>query len=241
MTASDTTPDTEAPVLLDLGADLSPALRALEVAYRMIQRRFPGTPDATIVVKRDAHAWGHTTVAKTWASARKDAGDGTHFEIMISGQNLRRGAVYVAATLLHEAAHAHNLAAGVLDVDSNGRHNLKFKARAEIHGLTVENTNWAGWTTTSLGEESQVKFARLIAKIRTGLDRSAAAADKPALVSIPVVGPAGVTVITPPKRGPRNNYVAICGCGFKIRASRGVLEACKPLCQTCSQPFEIAA
>ena len=122
--------DDAAPVVVELGADLSPALKAIESAYAQIAKRYPGTPAATIVLKRDRHAWGSTSVAKTWAGSTH-SGDATHFEIMISGENLRRGAVHVAATLLHEAAHARNLQAGILDTDTNGRHNVKFKARAE--------------------------------------------------------------------------------------------------------------
>lgn len=242
----DTTPPaTGAPVVVDLGADLSPIVKALEAAFKMIQRKFPGTPDATIVVKRDAHAWGHTTVAKTWAPAKVE-GEATHFEIMISGENLRRGPVFVAATLLHEAAHARNLAAGIMDCDSNGRHNLKFKAAAEEHGLTVTNTGWGGWTGTVLGDEGQVTHKRLIARIASGLDKSAAAA-KP--INVPVAGPTititgtptGGVAVGPRKRGNRNLLLATCGCGHKIRVSRGVLDAAVPTCQTCNEAFATAA
>src|SRR6478609_7601047 len=141
--------NTETAPILELGADLSPAVRAIEVAYRQIQKRYPGTPDATIVVKRDQHVWGHTTVAKTWAPSKLEADkDASHFEIMISGENLRRGAQFVAATLLHESSHAANLAAGTLDTDSNGRHNKAFKAEAENRGLVVTQVGWHGWTGT---------------------------------------------------------------------------------------------
>ena len=67
-TAQDTTPGTSKPVR-DLGADLSPAVKALETAYRQIQRRYPDAPNVTIVVKRDQRAWGHTTVHEAWGKA----------------------------------------------------------------------------------------------------------------------------------------------------------------------------
>ena len=251
ITSTDT--DETAPIVLDLGADLSPALKAIESAYGMIQRRFKDTPDATIVIKRDQFAWGHTTVGKAWAGSAH-SGDATHFEIMISGENLRRGAVHVAATLLHEAAHARNLQAGILDTDSNGRHNGKFKARAESHGLTVENVGWHGWTGTTLGDEGQAKWKQLIATIERGLAKAAAPAPlnldhlgikakapaaEPGVeggTEAPVRGP-----VAPPKRGNRNLLVATCGCGLKIRVSRGVLDACSPTCQTCGEAFATAA
>ena len=42
--------DDAAPVVVELGADLSPALKAIESAYAQIAKRYPGTPMATIVV-----------------------------------------------------------------------------------------------------------------------------------------------------------------------------------------------
>ena len=103
-------PKTVPAAVLDLGADLSPAVKALEDAYRIIRRTYPDAPEVTIVVKRDARAWGHTTVDPQWSTRESEAA--THYEVMISGENLRRGPEAVAATLLHEAAHAMNLARG---------------------------------------------------------------------------------------------------------------------------------
>jgi hypothetical protein len=152
--AAETMQDTTAAPVLELAADLSPAVTALERAWRMIQAQFPGTPAATLVVKRDQFAWGHTTVAKTWAASTVDATDeASHFEVMISGENLRRGARFVAATLLHESAHAANLAAGKLDTDSNGRHSRVFADEAEARGLVVTQAGWRGWTGTELPED----------------------------------------------------------------------------------------
>ena len=178
-------PDTIAPIfVMDLGADLSPALQALEDAYRMIQAALPDTPDATLVVKRDARAWGHITVAKTWAAPGEEAAD--RYEIMVSGENLRRGAEAVAGTLIHEAAHARNLAADVRDTDVNGRHNKRFKARAEEMGLTVEAHRTLGWTLTELSAEGRKSWRRLVRRIERGLKRSASAPDP--LAGIPCPG-----------------------------------------------------
>ena len=153
-------PTTPSDELVELGTDLSPAVKALEAAYRLVRRQFPDAPPVTIVVKRDLVAWGHTTVAKVWAPAAKADATGSSFELMVSGENLRRGARDVAGTLLHEAAHARNLAAGVIDTDTNGRHNLRFAERAREHGLTVEQLGWHGWTKTELPESALVRPAR---------------------------------------------------------------------------------
>ena len=174
MTSKQATQPTDAKPVMDLGADLSPAVKAIETAYRMIQKRFSDAPSVTIVIKRDERAWGHTTVAKVWAPAKADTAD--RFEIMISGENLRRGADFVAATLLHEAAHARNLAKGILDTDSNGRHNKTFAATAMEHGLDCQCDRWKGWTLTSLTDEGRVSWKQLIATIERGLAKSAASA-----------------------------------------------------------------
>lgn len=251
------TESTDAPVVLELGADLSPALRAIETAYGMIQRRYKDTPNATIVIKRDRFAWGSTSVAKVWAGSAH-SGDASHFEIMISGENLRRGAVYVAATLLHEAAHARNLQAGILDTDVNGRHSRKFADRAEAHGLTVKQAGWHGWTDTTLGDEGQAKWVGMIKTIERGLAKSAAADVTPSIdhlgtaagrVLPPAAGPVGngnttavppTGPIAPRKRGNRNLLSASCGCGLKIRVSQGVLDKCRPTCQECNEVFSTA-
>lgn len=241
-----------APVI-ELGADLSPAVQAIETAYRAIQRKYAGTPDATIVVKRDQHAWGHTTVAKTWAPSAADADtDASHFEIMISGENLRRGAEFVVATLLHESSHAYNLAAGVLDTDMNGRHNRKFADEAERRGLAVTQVGWHGWTGTTLPEKRDAFVTRLIATVQRGLAKAAAPA-KMNLSHLGLTGTEGAEApakgkaggltlvpgapVAPPKRGNRNLIKAVCGCGDSIRLSRGVLDRCAPTCQVCGEKF----
>jgi len=249
--------NTPAPVL-ELAADLSPAVTALERAWRMIQTQFPGTPAATIVVKRDDHAWGHTTVAKTWAASSIEADqEASHFEVMISGENLRRGARFVAGTLLHESAHAGNLAAGKLDTDSNGRHSRVFADEAEARGLTVTSVGWRGWTGTDLAEDVAAKgwHRKLVATIERGLAKAAAPA-KASISHLPIPKPAeggegeggGATVtvlppvpVGPRKRGNRNLLSAACLCGYKIRVSQGVLDAARPTCQVCGELFAVAA
>jgi len=252
MSTSHTTTNTlagEATPVLALGADLSPAVAAIEKAYRLIQAAFPDAPDVTIVVKRDERAWGHTTVAKVWSPATHTQAD--RFELMISGENLRRGAEAVAATLLHEAVHARHLAAGVLDTDVNGRHNLLFKAGAEEHGLTCEQLTWHGWTKTALSPEGAKRWRRLVKVIEAGLAKSAAAAapnlDHLGKAPTPAEGEGDGTEAPTPapaaprKRGDRNLVKGVCACGYSIRASRGVFDKARPRCEECQEPFEPAS
>jgi hypothetical protein len=222
----------------------------------MIQRRYADAPNVTIVVKRDMVAWGHTTIAQVWApKAGTKAGQpvkADRFEIMISGENLARGAEAVAGTLLHEAAHARNLARGILDTDVNGRHNAKFKATAEEHGLTVTGEGWRGFNSTALEAPGQETWKAMVATIQRGLDKSAQTAEAhldhlgvDAVKGLVPVGPGRrtkgtpVAPVGPRRRGDRNLAKATCGCGDSIRASRGVLERCAPTCQVCGQAFTV--
>jgi hypothetical protein len=247
----DTKATTTAPIVANLGADLSPALKALEAAYRMIRKEYPDTPDATIVIKRDERAWGHTTVAKVWAPSKREDEKATRFEIMISGENLRRGAEFVVGTLLHEAAHARNLGSGVLDTDTNGRHNRKFADKAEEHGLTVTERGWHGFAATELSDEGKARWKRMVGVVATGIAKSAATADPNAdhlgidltggkvtpKGGIKPVAGVGGTAVAPPRRGNRNLTKAVCGCGFSIRASMGVLVKSAPTCGACGTAF----
>jgi hypothetical protein len=247
MNAQQTAPEAEAPV--EFAADLSPVMTALEVAYRMIQAEYPDAPDVTIVIKRDSKAWGHTTVAQVWGDAKAEQAH--RYEVMISGENLRRGAADVAATLIHEAAHARNLARGIRDTDVNGRHNLKFKAAAEEMGLTVVEIGWHGWTGTNLSEDGLKRWRRLVARIDKGLARAVVASAHPVMPVLPPVGGKGGGIavgglgglgggiaIAPPKRGGRRTLIkAVCSCGHSIRVSGKVLDLARPKCQECDGLF----
>lgn len=242
MTGTSRTRAKAIPPTIELATDLSPAVRALEVAYRAIRRRHPEAPEVTIVVKRDAKAWGHTTVDRVWSG--KGVDEGTRYEIMISGENLRRGAIEVMATLLHEAAHAINLASGVRDCDVNGRHNRKFRERAEALGLDVVEVGWHGWTGTSLTADGTERWRRAIDSLALGLDRSAVAVPHAAPTPPPpTVKPGkGTTAVAPPTRTGRRNLIkAECGCGYSIRLSGKVLDNAQPTCQVCGEVFTAVA
>lgn len=225
---------------LALGADLSPALAAIEAAYRVIQARYPA-PDVTIVIKRDSKAWGHTTVAHVWGEP--GTATATRYEVMISGENLRRGAVNVAATLIHEAAHACNLAARIRDCDVNGRHNAKFRDQARLMGLTVEQAGWQGWTKTALDDEGAERWADVVGIIAEGLKASAVALPhRPVLVATgtPALPPVGT--YTPPVSTRRRNLIkAECPCGYSIRASQRTLDGAHPRCDDCGERFQATA
>lgn len=220
-------------------AELSPIVRALEAAYRMIQAKYPDAPNVAIVVKRDDRAWGHTTVNHVWHSHEAtEAAD--LYEIMISGENLDRGAASVAATLIHEAAHARNIVNGIKDTDVNGRHNKRFKATAEEMGLTVSMYEgrgaYLGWTNTTLEDDGLKRWAKMLARIQAGMDKAAKARH---YVPTPAKGTTGTegegegtTVVIGPKgiRPPRAAPAA--ARSSKRCASAGTRSACHSECWT---------
>ena len=178
------------------------------------QRSFADAPAVTIVVKRDDRAWGHTSVAKLWAAnGSTEAAD--RFEIMISGENLRRGAEAVAATLLHEAAHAAQPEQG------HSRHGFQRAPQQDIQGdgrrawpelrvrplarLDEDGANGRG--PHSLGQADQdhrhgpAQGCRLRLCRPLTTCRGLKALRRPAVTFRP--GKTGVAV-APPKRGNRN-------------------------------------
>ena len=164
---------------------VAPVVTTLQKVWKRLQKVHPTLPDATIVIKRDSRAWGHTTTVKVWGSqATKGRGKAKtvslaneRYEVMVSGENLSRGAEAVLGTLLHEAAHALNLAAEVRDVDSNGRHNKKFKATAETgqdpdrRSCQESRTGGLQVRTDRLGMEAEHQGVRSGARHRDHVQR----------------------------------------------------------------------
>lgn len=235
---------------------VAPVVAALQKVWTRLQKAKPDLPDATIVIKRDSRAWGHTTTMKVWG-AQDLRGRGKakvpflnleRYEVMVSGENLSRGAEAVLGTLLHEAAHALNIVREKRDVDSNGRHNKTFKATAEAEfGLDIRDLgNWLGWTDTYTPEACLKRWATELRMIRTALVK-ASVAHHPKL---PKAGGTTIVVTPPPGKtitgGRKKNLGrAVCKCaedarGWRpsIRASAQVL-AIGVRCSACDALFEV--
>lgn len=243
---------TIAPFVTTGAEGVAPVVTALQKVWTRLQKAEPTLPDATIIIKRDARAWGHTSVQKVWG-AQKATGKGKakvatltkeRHEIMVSGENLARGSVAVLGTLLHEAAHALNLAEGVQDCDSNGRHNKRFKARAEdAWGLDIRDAgNWLGWTDTHVPDDCQKRWAVELRMIETAM-KKATVAHRPVMAGLTVLPPTPGRTATGGRQ--KNLSRAICGCkpdasGWRpsLRASAKVL-AIGITCQDCDKNFEV--
>ena len=236
-------------------AGVVPVVKSLQDIWTRLQSKHPKLPDATIVIKRDSRAWGHTTTQKVWgAQGVKGRGKAKaahlkleRYEVMVSGENLSRGAVEVVATLLHEATHALNLADGIRDCDSNGRHSKgAFGTRAtDVFGLTVKDAgNYLGWTDTSLEGAALKRWATEVKMVERALAKSTVA-HHPKLKG-------GKVIVVPPAPGKtktggraKNLSRAVCSCqpdasGWRpsLRASARVL-AIGIKCESCGDLFTV--
>jgi hypothetical protein len=216
-------------------------------------------PPALFIVKRDARAWGHITVRPAWeASAEELDTDyaygavavsmgapmtttvtrGFH-EIMVSGECLALGAREVFGTVAHEVAHAYNIASGIRDVDSNGRHNKKFKDAAEsLFGLTITEHKTYGWTLTEVGDECATRWSEAIASIEEAITASAPRHNLGGFGG----GFGGFGTFgggsPAPKGRDKNLKKATCGCGSTIRTSMTALLK-GITCGGCGEAFTI--
>lgn len=228
------------------GADttLAPVVDALHGAYAALSEHVEKThgralPPVTIIVKRDRRAWGHITVAPAWIAKNGDAVR----EIMVSGENLARGARDVFGTLAHEATHAYNLAVGVRDTDVNGRHNTRFRdAARDLFGLTITEyapNHWAGWTKTDVGDECAAQWAAVIDAIGAAIIATAPRHDT--TTGGGATGGTGGGIVLPPmpKGRDKNLTKATCGCGSIIRTSAKAL-AKGITCGGCGEGFRAA-
>jgi hypothetical protein len=206
------------------------------------------------IVKRDARAWGHITVRPAWETSTEELDTeypyggtavsmgapmtttvtrGFH-EIMVSGENLGRGARDVFGTVAHEVAHAYNIASGIRDVDTNGRHNKKFKDAAEsLFGLTITQHPTIGWSPTEVGEECATTWADAIATIEEAITASAPRQNiGGGFGGFGTFGGGSPA----PKGRDKNLKKASCGCGKSIRVSASNLEYVGA-CRGCGEDF----
>ena len=247
---------------------LAPIVDALHLTYAELGAKVTalthGTvslPPVVFVVQRDKRAWGHITTRETWATPYQapdedyaytpwalSMGLGTvtkyhgFYEIMVSAENLARGGRDVFGTVAHEVAHAINLVRNnglVVDVDSNGRHNLKFKQTAEyFFGLTIEEYakgHWAGWTKTTVGTECARTWATSISRI----DEAIAVASGYDRETGRTATGGGFTFgggSEGAKGRDKNGLKAVCSCGSIIRTSRKALDK-GITCGECEAPF----
>jgi hypothetical protein len=120
-------------------------------------------------------------------------------------------------------------------VDSNGRHNMRFRDSAgALFGLTIEEYSkghWAGWTKTTVSKPCANRWAKQIALIDEAIVTACGHKTAPNGLG----GLFGGGQSRPVGRD-KNGLKAVCGCGSIIRTSRRALDK-GITCHGCESPF----
>ena len=133
---------------LDVPFDLSPAQRATEQAFDLLNDRlFEGKLERVIITLQSSRgSYGHCSVAKIWNNGSID---NSKREINLSVDYLSIDAFHFLGTVVHEMCHSFNLQRGIVDCNpSNQYHNKKFKTLAESVGLVVTKEGHRGYCRT---------------------------------------------------------------------------------------------
>ncbi len=200
---------------------VSRVLRVLEDTWQAIRAIHSEIPAVVIIIASGTDGketrWGHH------APKRWHVGLDGRTEIMISGEGLRRSALSVLGTLLHEAAHALAAARGISDTSRQGRyHNKKFKACAEELGITAGHDQKIGWSITTVPDDTALAYADQLDSLQTAMTLWRIDEHN---------GPTGTT------RRSTNLTAAACPCGRSIRAAASTLAEAPVICGACDGTF----
>jgi hypothetical protein len=194
-------------------------IHALDACWAAIRHQHPDVPEVVLLPTPSLpgrRAYGHFAALR-WRGSDYPDEELLH-EVAVVAERLDRSAEQVFETLLHEAAHARNFAAGIKDCSVSQYHNLKFRACAEDLGLEVRQTKHYGWADTSMPMTTEQLY-------RLEID---------ALASVLIHRRGRGTS----KARRRSRLLkAQCQCPRIIRASRAVLDQADILCSVCGQPF----
>jgi hypothetical protein len=196
---------------------------ALDEAWSAIQVRHPEVPAVVIVVGSGSPAKaGDGLRLGHFAALRWQHGSDRMPEVLVSGEGLSRSPAEVLTTLLHEAAHALAYVRGISDTSRQGRwHNKHFAQLAAEVGLLVAKDDKLGWSTSTLVESTQDRYAAVMEQL----------------------GAAMVAYRHPDeqaegKRSSNNNGVTLtCACPRKIRVSLAVAAEGPITCGVCEAQF----
>ena len=212
-------------------AAASRLVAALEAAWAAIRDRHPQVPEVVLIVAAgsDGRArrltLGHFAAGR-WELRQSDGEGATTAhrpEVLVGGEGLRRGALDVLGTLLHEAAHGLAHVRRIQDTSRQGRfHNRRYAQLARELGLDVAQADGLGWSVTSVPAATADAYDQALNVLGAALVLWRRAE---------LAGPAG------PER-PRSSVACLCGCGLRLRVARSTLALAPILCGACGQAFE---
>jgi SprT-like family. len=196
---------------------------ALDAAWAAIQQRHGDVPavvltlgSGTLGVKAGEERLGH------FAAGRWQHDQARVPELFIGGEGLRRGALEVMATLLHEAAHGLAHTRQIKDTSRQGRyHNAHYRTLASEVGLDVAETGAIGWSATTLAVGTAQHYRAELAAIEAAL-----------------VAFRHPEARRDPSQKNKNGTTARCPCGRQFRITVSVLDAGPIVCGICGEPFE---
>jgi hypothetical protein len=210
----------------------APTLAALDTAWSAIRTHHPDIPPAVVTL---GTSWDRTGRNRAPADRGHQValtgnrwtgeGDAELPELTVTPAALETD----ADTLLHAAAHAIGDARGVTTTSRQGRyHNSKYAELAREVGLTVEQTPAGGWSETTLGTGTNVRYATELRQLRELRDQLGERHEQPSAVAT------GRTSHWAP-------VPAICGCtpARRIRVSPTVFELGGIRCDVCGQRFAL--
>ena len=192
---------------------------ALESAWAAIRAKHKEVPAVMIVVGSGTTTrqskFGH------YATNRWQSGDNQMSEVLISGEGLKRPAVEVFTTLLHEAAHGLADARGIKDTSRQGRwHNQKFAALASELGLDTTKDPRIGYSPCTIRTETEKAYADALKTVGKALSA----------YRHPEMKGAG--------KKSNNALPCSCQCPRRIRVAKAVLEEGSITCDICEHHFE---
>jgi hypothetical protein len=195
--------------------NLSVIVKALEEAHSLIQKE-TGSPRATLSIGRSSKVHGHFTPWTPWQNEEEQ-----FHEIFLSASSFNRGARATLGTLLHEMAHSLDTKEGRKGTSGDGYHNQTFKNTAEkIFGLEIKQIKGKGWTDTIVPDSCVEMWKEAFSIIEKALKLTATNEET-----------------NKPKGRNKNQLVAMCECGEKIRLSLKAYIRCRPVCRDCESDF----
>lgn len=194
-----------------------PLIHALERLYAELADEHE-LPPVVITIgsgvrPRGAQALG-TFYPEMWLGTQADPTPEAYVhQINIGAEGLQRGARDVAATLIHEAVHAHAKLKGIQDTSRQGRyHNKRFKELGEEFGLELDKDESIGWSLTTMPDATADRYSAIIADIDKAITHYRVI---PVRLKAPTI-PAAVCECEPQRKirvSPRTLFAAPITCG----------------------------
>jgi hypothetical protein len=200
----------------------SAVVAAMERAWQAIRAHHREAPEVIVVLGAGSEARRGLFKLGHFAAARWHVNGHRRAEVLVSGEGLRRGAVDVLGTLLHEAAHGLADTRGVKDTSRQGRyHNRHYARLASEVGLEVARDPATGWSQTTVPDQLAQVYAAVLAGLAAALGLWRYAEQQ-----------------HPTQAGSRNLLACTCGCGRKLRVAKATLEQAPIWCGACEEAFE---